>query len=127
MPSLIGRVVTSDGIELLTRQNLRPAAYFRKDKSPTLSDGTSHLLVEEIVAGLLELTDRGEPGIRERAAAEVKEEGGIEVDPTEVRLLGGPFFLAPGILSEKIYLCAVDVTGRPEGRPERDHHPEGGR
>jgi len=43
----------------------------------------------------------------------VKEEAGIEVAPDEIKLLGPPFFVAPGILSEKIFLAAVDVTGKP--------------
>lgn len=114
--------------EVLTRQNLRPAAYFRKDKSKTVEDGQSHLFVEEIVAGLLEPTDKGEAGIRARAAEEVKEEGGFDVSADEVRILGGPFFLAPGILSEKIFLCAVDVTGKAQVPPPGDGSPleEGG-
>lgn len=100
-----------DGHEFLTRKNLRPAAHFRKDKVPTVPDGRSHLFCEEIVAGLLEPTDRGEPGLIHRAAEEVKEEAGFDVAPAQVRLLGPPFLLAPGILSEKIFLAEVDVTG----------------
>ncbi len=117
------------GREVLLRQNLRPAAYFRKDKQPTVPDGRSHLFVEEIVAGLLEPEDRGEQGLRVRAAAEVREEAGFQVSPEEVSLLGGPIFVAPGILSEKIFLCAVDVTGKAQGAPEGDGSPleEGGR
>ncbi len=116
------------GRELLLRQNLRPAAYFRKDKAPTVPDGRTHLFVEEIVAGLLEPSDSGEAGIRVRAAAEVKEESGFEVSPEEIQLLGAPFFVAPGILSEKIFLTAVDVTGKVQGEPEGDGSPleEGG-
>ncbi|MGQ0508066.1 MAG: NUDIX hydrolase [Myxococcaceae bacterium] len=116
------------GKEVLLRQNLRPAAYFRKDKTPVVPDGTKHLFVEEIVAGLLELEDKGEEGLRNRSAAEVYEEGGFKVSPGEVQLLGAPFFLAPGILSEKIFLAAVDVTGRTPSAPEGDGSPmeEGG-
>lgn len=118
----------AEEVEVLTRMNLRPAAYFRKDKSTPLPDGRSHLFVEEIIAGLMELEDRGEVGIRQRAAAETEEEGGIRVTPDEVNLLGGPIFLAPGILSEKVHLCAVEVTGKPEGKPAGDGTPleEGG-
>lgn len=101
----------ADGLEFLTRQNLRPAAWFRHDKVPTVPDGRSHLFCEEIVAGLLEDHDSGEAGLRQRAAAEVYEEAGFEVDATNLELLGPPFFVAPGILSEKIFLLAVDVTG----------------
>ncbi|MHB8879607.1 MAG: NUDIX hydrolase [Myxococcaceae bacterium] len=117
-----------DGPEALTRQNLRPAAYFRKDKEPAVPDARSHLLTEEIVAGLLEPEDHGLEGVRARAAAEVREEAGIEVDPGEVQLLGAPFFVAPGILSEKIFLAAVDATGKPQASPAGDGSPleEGG-
>lgn len=116
------------GVEVLTRMNLRPAAYFRKDKDTPLPDGRSHLFVEEIIAGLMEREDRGEAGIRQRAAAETEEEGGIQVSADEVTLLGGPIFLAPGILSEKVHLCAVEVTGKPQGTPKGDGTPleEGG-
>jgi ADP-ribose pyrophosphatase len=99
------------GPEFLTRQNLRPAAYFRRDKVPAVADGRSHLFCEEIVAGLLEESDRGEAGLRHRAAEEVREEAGFRVRPEQVELLGPPFFVAPGILSEKIFLAAVEVTG----------------
>jgi ADP-ribose pyrophosphatase len=42
--------------------------------------------------------------------------------------LGGPFFVAPGIISEKIHLTAVDVTGKAQGDPAGDGSPleEGG-
>ena len=112
-----------EGLEVLTRFQLRPAAYFRKDRQPTVPDGRSHLLVEEIVAGLLETTDRGLEGIAQRAVAEVLEEAGYVVKETDVRHLGAPFFVAPGILSEKIYLTAVDVTGEAPHEPEGDGSP----
>lgn len=116
-------------LEVLTRTNLRPAAYFRAGKPTTVPDGQVHLLVEEIVAGLLEPEDHGEEGIRRRAAEEAFEEGGVRVAPEEVELLGAPFFLAPGILSEKVFPTAVDVTGKKEVEPPGDGSPleEGGR
>lgn len=116
------------GRELLTRQNLRPAAYFRKDKQPAVPDGRVHLFCEEIVAGLLEPADSGEAGLRHRAAEEVLEEAGYRVKPEAVELLGPPFLVAPGILSEKIFLAAVDVTGLPHEEAAGDGSPleEGG-
>jgi ADP-ribose pyrophosphatase len=110
-------------VEFLTRTQLRPAAYFRKEKTPPLPDGKSHLFCEEIVAGLLEPEDRGEAGLRDRAAAEVKEEAGFVVSPESIELLGPPFFVAPGILSEKIYLAAVEVTGKSSQTPSGDGSP----
>lgn len=115
-------------LEFLTRQNLRPAAYFRKDSTPPLPDGRVHLFCEEIVAGLLEPTDVGDDGLRHRAAEEVFEEAGFRVEPAKVMRLGAPFFVAPGIISEKIHLCAVDVSGLIASPPEGDGSPleEGG-
>jgi ADP-ribose pyrophosphatase len=111
------------GLEVLLRQNLRPAAYFRKDKQPAMPDDRVYLQLEEIVAGLLETQDKGEEGLRVRAAAEVFEEAGLEVAPAEIELLGAPFFVAPGIVSEKIFLTAVDATGKEQREPEGDGSP----
>lgn len=117
-----------EGLEFLTRQNLRPAAHFRKDKVPGVPDGRSHLYCEEIVAGLLEPADEGDAGVLHRAAEEVFEEAGFRVAPDRVVRLGAPFFVAPGILSEKIFLTAVEVTGLEPSPPEGDGSPleEGG-
>lgn len=116
------------GPEFLTRQNLRPAAHFRRDKVPNVPDGRSHLFCEEIVAGLLENEDRGEAGLRHRCVEEVREEAGFTVTPEAIVLLGPPFFVAPGIISEKIFLAAVDVTGLGAEPPKGDGSPleEGG-
>ena len=88
-----------------------------------MPDARPYLLLEELVAGILEPEDRGEAGLRRRAAEETLEEAGFQVSPDEVSLLGGSFFLAPGILSEKIHPTAVDVTGRPQGNPHGDGSP----
>ena len=113
----------ASGLEVLTRMNLRPAAYFRRGKDTVLPDGASYLRVEEIVAGLLEPEDKGEAGLRHRAAEEVWEEAGYRVRPEDVRLLGAGFFVAPGILSEKVFPAAVDVTGVEPGVPQGDGSP----
>src|SRR5687767_9818829 len=63
------------GAEIRTRLNLRPAAYFRRQKVLPLPEEPI-LQVPEIVAGVLEHNDRGEEGLRARAAAEVLEEAG---------------------------------------------------
>lgn len=113
----------STGIEVMTRRTLRPAAYFRRDRKPPLADEMSYLRVEEIVAGVLEPEDNGQAGILARAAAEVREEAGFAVAPDEVMVLGAGFFAAPGIISEKIYPTAVDVTGKSQAEPEGDGSP----
>ncbi len=111
------------GVEVLTRKTLRPAALFRAGMALPLADPRPYLLLEELVAGVLEPEDRGEAGLRHRAAEETLEEAGYRVRPEEVTLLGGSFFLAPGILSEKIHPTAVEVTGREQGTPHGDGSP----
>jgi ADP-ribose pyrophosphatase len=125
---LIYRVLNSGAVEILTRQALRPAAYFRKDKTPAIADGKEHLFCEEVVAGLLEPEDAGEAGLLRRAALEVEEEAGIVIAPDSVVVLGAPVFVAPGILSEKVFMTAVDVTGKAQMEPKGDGSPmeEGG-
>jgi ADP-ribose pyrophosphatase len=112
------------GLEALTRQQLRPAAYFRDGKPAAVPDPKRYLFVEELVAGVLESSDRGEEGIRRRAAIEAYEEAGFRVSPDRVTLLGAPFFVAPGIVSEAIFLAAADVTGlHQETHPPGDGSP----
>jgi len=111
------------GTEVLTRKTLRPAAHFRSTLPLPVPDPRPYLLLEELVAGVLEPEDRGEAGLRRRAAEETREEAGFRVSPEDVELLGGSFFLAPGILSEKIHPTAVEVTGRPQETPEGDGSP----
>jgi ADP-ribose pyrophosphatase len=111
------------GLEFLTRHNLRPAAYFRSEKSPVVAEAREWLFCEEIVAGLLEPSDEGERAIRARAVEEVHEEAGLRVEVDAVRHLGPPFFVAPGIISEKIFLTEVEVTGVVATEPEGDGSP----
>jgi ADP-ribose pyrophosphatase len=99
---------TARGVEVLTRRGLRPAAFFRRGKTAALPE-PEYLLVEELVAGVLEPGEVGLEALRRRAAAEALEEAGIEVAPASLEPLGGPFFPLPGIVSEKIHLLAAEV------------------
>lgn len=111
---------TPQGIEILVRAGLRPAAHFRG----RVKQGADSLLhVPELVAGVLEPADSGEAGVRYRATQEVKEEAGFEVAPDDVRVMGAPQYPSPGVLSEKIYFTAVDVTGKPQQTPQGDGSP----
>jgi len=103
---------TPRGIEVLTRRGLRPAAYFRRGKATALPE-PEYLLVEEIVAGVLEPGERGLDALRRRGADEAREEAGIEIAPERLEFLGGPFFPLPGIVSEKIHLLAGEVDRGP--------------
>jgi ADP-ribose pyrophosphatase len=103
---------TPRGIEILTRRGLRPAAYFRRGRVAVLPE-PEYLLVEELVAGVLEPGEVGLEALRHRGAEEVREEAGLEVDPAALEVLGGPFFPLPGIVSEKIHILAGEVARPP--------------
>ncbi|HSN15158.1 MAG TPA: NUDIX hydrolase [Anaeromyxobacteraceae bacterium] len=100
---------TPRGVEILTRRGLRPAAYLRRGR-PSVLPEPEYLLVEELVAGVLEPGERGLDALRRRGAAEVHEEAGIEIPPERLEPLGAPFFVVPGIASEKIHLLAAEVA-----------------
>jgi ADP-ribose pyrophosphatase len=116
---------TPRGVEVLTRRGLRPAAYFRRGKTPALPE-PEYLLVEEIVAGVVEPGEQGLDALRRRAADEALEEAGIAIAPERLEPLGGPFFLLPGISSEKIHLLAAEVgRGAATGRHAAPHAGDG--
>ena len=100
---------TARGVEVLTRRGLRPAAYFRRGKVTALPE-PEYLLLEEIVAGVLEPGEVGAAALAARAAAEAHEEAGVRVAPGALRPLGGPFFLVPGIASEKVHLLEGEIA-----------------
>jgi ADP-ribose pyrophosphatase len=97
------------GIEVLTRRGLRPAAYFRRGHATVMPEG-EYLLLEELVAGVLEPGEVGGAALQRRAADEVREETGLPIDPGALRPLGAPFFMLPGIASEKIHLVEGEVA-----------------
>ena len=114
---------TARGVEILTRRGLRPAAYFRRGRTPALPE-PEYLLVEELIAGVLEPGEIGLDALRRRAADEVREEAGLEVDPSSLAVLGGPFFMLPGVASEKIHVVVGEVT-KPSGPDVRSAPDEG--
>ncbi len=99
---------TQRKVEVLTRRGLRPAVYFRRGRRAVLPE-PEYLLVEELVAGVLEPGEHGLDALRRRASEEIREEVGVEVDPEQLEPLGGPFFMLPGIASEKIHLLAGEI------------------
>ncbi len=100
-----------DRVKVLVRDGLRPALSLGRpaDQLP-VADRGPYLFLSELVAGVVEGHDRGEAGLRHRAAEEVAEEAGFEVDPSAVVLLGAGTFPSPGSMAEKFWLAAVEIA-----------------
>jgi ADP-ribose pyrophosphatase len=114
---------TPRGVEVLLRRQLRPAVLFRRGKVRALPEAEP-LLHEEIVAGLVEPGEKGLDALRRRGADEALEEAGIAVDPARLSPLGAPFYMLPGIISEKIHLLEAEVA-RGDAPAEHDAPLEG--
>jgi ADP-ribose pyrophosphatase len=99
------------GVEVLLRDGLRPPlAVGRPADRQVLPDPRRYLMLTELVAGIVEESDRGADGLRQRAAAEVLEEAGYRVDPAAVSLLGTGVFPSPGSTAERFFLAAVEIA-----------------
>jgi ADP-ribose pyrophosphatase len=99
-----------DVVKVLVRSGLRPTIALGRDANAApLPEPLPSLFITELVAGILEVGDRGEAGLARRAAAETLEEAGFVVDPASVIVLGAGAFASPGSLFEKEYFAAVEV------------------
>jgi ADP-ribose diphosphatase len=99
---------TARGVEVLTRSGLRPAPAFRRGR-PTALPEREVLLLEEVIAGVVEPGEVGLDALRRRAAAEVLEEAGIAVPAERFEPLGAPIFVHPPISSDRFHLLAAEA------------------
>jgi ADP-ribose pyrophosphatase len=112
------------GVDVLLRAGLRPALTLGRDPAQApLPEPPPAIMSTELVAGVLEDEDRGEAGLRSRAAAEVAEEAGFVVAPETITLLGAGLLPSPGILVEKFYFAAVEVDPATQGALGGDGSP----
>ena len=109
---------------VLVRECLRPAIAMGRDASRApLPEPAPALTLTELVAGIIEEGDRGEAGLRTRAAAEALEEAGFVVDPARVVLLGAGMLPSPGSMVEKFYFTAAEVDPAAQQALEGDGSP----
>ncbi len=100
----------TSGVQVLVRAGLRPPITLGRDPARApLPEASPGLFVTELVAGILEVGDLGEAGLRQRTAHEVLEEAGFAIDPAQVVLLGAGLLPSPGMLIEKLYFTAIEV------------------
>jgi len=108
------------GTQVLLREGLRPVlANGRNPEALAIPDARPYLTFTEVVAGIIEVDDRGEQGVRQRAAIEVEEESGFTVSADDVEFLGAGSFPSPGSMPEKFWLTAVEVPG-PHGQRQAE-------
>jgi ADP-ribose diphosphatase len=105
-------------IEVLVRDALRPALHLGREADRlVVPDPRPYLHLTELVAGILEVGDAGEDGLRARAAEETHEEAGFPVEPSAVVILGAASFPSPGSLPEKFHFAAVEVAAAAAAEP----------
>ena len=112
------------GIRVLVRDGLRPAITLGRDPARApLPEAAPGMVLTELVAGILEVGDHGEAGLRTRAAYEVHEEAGFVVDPARVMVLGAGTLPSPGSMVEKFYFTAIEVDPATQGPLVTDGSP----
>src|SRR5205814_9829710 len=73
------------GVDVLVRDGLRPALWFgRVPAAAPMPEPPPGMFLTELVAGIVEPRDRGDAGLRVRAAHEVAEEAGFVVEPERI-------------------------------------------
>lgn len=106
---------STETVEVLLRQGLRPALRFGRESTRlAIPDPAPYLRIYEVVAGILEEEDRGLSGIKQRAVQEAWEEAGVRLQPADVELLGQRVFPSPGMVPEAFFLVCAEVTSEPE-------------
>jgi ADP-ribose pyrophosphatase len=105
-------------VEVLLRDGLRPPlSVGRPADRQVVPDPREYLFLTELVAGIVEVHDKGEPGLRRRAAEEVLEEAGYRIDPAAIVPLGHGVFPSPGSCAEKFYLMAAEIADPADQHP----------
>ena len=106
------------------RRGVRPSIYLRKNNpAKAFLDGLPRLTFLELVAGGIEYADLDSIGIDGRAALEVREEAGFEVEAENMLSLGAGTFSSPGSGMEKLHYRAVRVDPSKGIEPKGDGHP----
>ncbi|MBL6720862.1 MAG: NUDIX hydrolase [Planctomycetes bacterium] len=98
------------GVQVVLREAPRVPVYLRRTRTPALTDPRDYLTLLEVVAGLVEPEDGPGPvGHARRAAAEAREEVGLEIAAEAMASLGEGSFASPGTGDEKVLFQAGEV------------------
>jgi len=105
------------------RSSVRPPVAMRDKARSPLIEEHDHGGLWELPAGLVEPGEQTPEGVVLAAQRELLEELGFEVDPAALVPLGPSSFVAPGIVSERLFLFHVAVDPNARRAPELDGSP----
>jgi len=109
-------------LRVCLRSATRPPLLLRRSaRLPLPADDA--LSIWEVPAGLVEVDERGDAGLRECAARETLEETGLSVAPDGFERLGRPIFLSPGVLAEQVHFLVATVDPARAQKPTEDGSP----
>jgi len=109
-------------LRVCLRSATRPPLLLRRDaRLPLPADDA--LSLWEVPAGLVEVGEHGEAGLRECASRETLEETGLTVAPDAFTRLGPPLFLSPGVLAEQVHFLVAEVDPALAAAPTEDGSP----
>ncbi len=107
-------------LSVCLRSCIRPPLVLRQELHLPMEDDGPISTLWEVPAGLLEENDVGTEGIKDRAAAEAREETGYAISPDDFTLMPGAPFLSPGVIPERItfvraHIADIDARKKPTG------------
>ncbi|WP_157068747.1 NUDIX hydrolase [Sandaracinus amylolyticus] len=119
----VGIVLVSRDGRVCLRSSIRPPIALRPTYSLPIADESADPTLFEVPAGLVEVDEKGEDGLRSCCARETLEEVGLEVAPSAFVRLGPAVYLTPGVIAEKVHLFVAECD--PEGAtvPQMDGSP----
>lgn len=100
-------------VMVVLKEGVRPPIWLRRTKELIQDGPGAPLLMIELVAGILEPSDKGEGGLQRRAAAESREEAGVDLPESSFSPLGSATFPSPGASDECVFLMEAELNGAP--------------
>lgn len=99
-----------DKWQVLLREGIRPAlSTGRKEEYLVVEEKRFPIYFTEVVAGVLEPSDKGEEALFKRAQSEVWEEAGYRIGVEDLHVLGAPTLAAPAVIPEKLFLFGAQI------------------
>lgn len=119
----VGIVLVDRAGNVCLRSSIRPPIALRPTYSLPFEGESADPTLFEIPAGLVEVDEKGEEGLRGCCARETLEEVGVEVAPSAFTRLGPAFYLTPGVIAEKVHVFVAEVDPDAAAVPTMDGSP----